>query len=92
MEALRVNSEDRGQLREWPVEDLTKSAPTGDWADYSKPIGRVKLLGNNGPLPFKRQANGLVVTLPETASLLCSRIRAEPGRYEKKWGLTNSPG
>jgi alpha-L-fucosidase len=35
-------------------------------AEYPKQIGQVELLGHAGKLPFERQANGLVVTLPET--------------------------
>jgi hypothetical protein len=35
-------------------------------AAFPKSIGRVELLGNAGPLPFERQASGLVVTLPNT--------------------------
>jgi alpha-L-fucosidase len=34
--------------------------------DYPKTIGRIELLGGKGPLPFRRQPDGLVLTLPET--------------------------
>ena len=32
---------------------------------YSREIGRIELLGTRGALPFKRDENGLTVTLPE---------------------------
>jgi alpha-L-fucosidase len=32
--------------------------------EFPKQVGRVELLGASGALPFERQANGLVVTLP----------------------------
>ncbi|MGC9972902.1 MAG: alpha-L-fucosidase C-terminal domain-containing protein [Bryobacteraceae bacterium] len=45
---------------------LTIKALAQGRTEYPKPIGQVELLGNPGPLPFSREANGLVVTLPKT--------------------------
>ena len=51
----------------WPedgkvtIETLAQGRP-----EYPKQIGRVELLGAAGPLPFTREAAGLVVTLPNT--------------------------
>ena len=51
----------------WPEDGkLTIETLAQGRAAYPKQIGRVELLGSAGPLPFDRQANGLVVTLPNS--------------------------
>ena len=51
----------------WPSDGkLTIATLAQGRNEYPKPIGRIELLGSAGPLPFTRQTNGLVVTLPET--------------------------
>jgi alpha-L-fucosidase len=51
----------------WPADGkLTIQTLAQGRNDYSKTIGRVELLGEKGPLPFRRQSDGLVITLPET--------------------------
>ncbi len=37
---LRVFSENYGEAREWPVEDLSAAAPTGHWSDYPLGVAR----------------------------------------------------
>lgn len=50
---------------DWPEDRrLTIKALAQGRTEYPKPIGQVELLGNLGPLPFSREANGLVLTLP----------------------------
>ena len=51
----------------WPEDGkLTIETLAQGKTDYPKQVGRVELLGSSGPLPFERQPNGLVVTLPNT--------------------------
>jgi alpha-L-fucosidase len=52
---------------DWPGDGkLTIETLAQGRTEYPKPIGQVELLGNPGPLPFSREANGLIVTLPKT--------------------------
>jgi alpha-L-fucosidase len=52
---------------DWPADGkLTIATLAKDSPDYSKQIGRVELLGSPGALSFTREANGLVVALPNT--------------------------
>ena len=51
----------------WPEDGkLTIQTLAQGRNDYPKTIGRIELLGGKGPLPFRRQPDGLVITLPET--------------------------
>lgn len=51
----------------WPEDGkLTIETLAQGRTEYLKPIGQVELLGNQGPLPFTRGEEGLVVTLPDT--------------------------
>jgi len=52
---------------DWPSDGkLTIATLAKDRPDYPKRIGRVELLGSPGALPFTREANGLLITLPNT--------------------------
>jgi alpha-L-fucosidase len=51
----------------WPEQGkLTIQTLAQGRNDYPKTIGRIELLGEKEPLPFRRQPDGLIITLPET--------------------------
>ena len=51
----------------WPDDGkLTVKTLAQSRNDYPKTIGRIELLGGKGPLDFRRQPDGVVITLPET--------------------------
>jgi len=50
---------------DWPAGGkLTVKSLAAGSSHYPKDVGRVELLGSPGALPFERNANGLVVTMP----------------------------
>ncbi len=53
--ALRVHSENLGQSREWPIEQIAGLHATGDWSDYVIGIARQLPLGRGRDLLIHSQ-------------------------------------
>jgi alpha-L-fucosidase len=61
---------------DWPEDGkLTIETLAQGSTEYPKPVGQFELLGNTAPLPFSREANGLVVTLPKTKPNECAYVQ-----------------
>ena len=60
----------------WPSDGrLTIRSLAQGSAHYPHEIGRIELLGGNGPLPFTREPDGLVVSLPARPTEFVATLR-----------------
>jgi alpha-L-fucosidase len=60
----------------WPSDGrLTIRSLAQGSAHYPHEIGRIELLGGNGPLPFTREPDGLVVSLPARSTGFVATLR-----------------
>jgi alpha-L-fucosidase len=60
---------------DWPEDGKLIIATLGQGrAEYPKQIGKIELLGDAGRLPFVRESNGLIVTLPEIRPSECTCV------------------